>query len=773
MAKSCKHCQQPTKNKSDFCCAGCEAAFGLINDLGLGNYYQTRIIVADEKTLIPDEASLEVSMTRFVTKNDEGNYSLHLFVQGIHCASCVWLIESALAKQEGIVKARMNMSTRRLALEWEGKKERGDDYIKLVQSMGYKLMPFNPNTLETTDDAEQKFLLRCLGVAGFAAGNLMMLSIGLWSSTGDIMGMATRDFLHLISALIGIPTALYAGRPFMKSALQALKHRHTNMDVPISLAIMLTLGMSLYELSQSGEHVFFDSIVMLIFFLLIGRYLDVKAKGKARSAAQNLLQLMAGSATVLEEGKQRIIPVSEVEAGMVVLVSSGERITIDGEIIAGESEIDTSIITGESLPRAMIIGDNVYTGMINIGDSLKVQVSAAGTNSVLAEIIRLMEVAETGKANYVRLADRAAALYTPIVHVLGALTFLGWLFWGGVVWQEALLIATTVLIITCPCALGLAVPVVQIVASGRLLRKGILLKTGVALEKLDKVSHVVFDKTGTLTQGNLTLVNGIEIAQEDMRLAASMAVHSKHPLSKAIVAHYRGDLDDVQVEELAGKGLKTADCQLGKRSWVEVDEEKHPPSCDVELWLKKEDGVRILFRFSDSIREDAREVIEGLKAQHVKVTLLSGDREMVVDDVAQLLNITEAKSEMTPLQKAEFVEQAMQQGEHILFVGDGLNDAPALAKADVSMSPSTAADISQNVADIVFQGQKLAPVLEALLSAKKSTTLVKQNFMLAIAYNLIAIPLAVMGYVTPLIAAVAMSASSLIVISNSMRLRGK
>lgn len=715
--------------------------------------------------------------SRFISQTAEGNNLLHVLVEGMHCPSCVAIIEGALKKQEAITQARLNLSTKRLKIEWQGAAELGDSWLALINNMGYRAVPFDATTSETFAQKEEKFLLRCLAVAGFASANLMLISIPLWGSDASTMGDATRTLFHWIQAAIAIPAIAYCGQPFYRSAWNALKEKHTNMDVPISVAVILATLMSLFETATHGTHSYFDSGVMLLFFLLIGRYLEARAKGRARAAAQDLLQMMTGFATALNaDGTQQQIPFAEITSGMTLLVAAGEKIGADGEIINGTSEIDTSLITGESLPQSVTIGAQVFAGTLNLSTPLTVRVTKAHDRSLIAEIVKLMETAEQSQARYVTLADRISSWYTPAVHALAAATFAGWMLWGNVAWQQALLYAATVLIITCPCALGLAVPVVQVLASSKLMRAGILLKSGSALERLATITHAVFDKTGTLTLGKPRLINATQYHPNDLQLAASLAAHSKHPLAQAVAQSWNGELFPLQaVQEVSGCGIEAHDgrlnLRLGKASWCGIKSEDGDAS--PELWLAVEGEAPLRFQCEDALRDDAKTVLEKLRSLGIKISLLSGDRESAVETIATELGIDDRRAALTPKEKAEIIAQMKHEGAQVMMAGDGLNDAPSLASATVSLSPTSAMDITQNAADIVFQGNQLQPVLTALGTARFSQQLVRQNFILAIAYNVIAIPLAVAGYVTPLIAAIAMSSSSLLVIGNAMRLNGR
>jgi Cu2+-exporting ATPase len=708
----------------------------------------------------------------FVETAADGDHRLNLLVEGVHCGGCVHKIEKALAKQSGVTQARLNLTTRRLAVAWHGSPARAAALAQVIEDLGYRPVPFAPQRLDAHDRRLEAELLRALAVAGFAAANVMMLSVAVWAGYFEGMGVATRGLLHWVSALIALPAIVYAGRPFFRSALAALRAGHTNMDVPISLAVVLAAAMSLFETIEGGRYVYFDSAVTLLFFLLVGRYLDRRARGKARAAVERLLALASAPVAVLKAGGERVfLPAEQVRPGMSVLVAAGERSAVDGRVRAGGSELDASLITGETLPEAVGVGGRVFAGTLNLGAPLTLEVTAVGENTLLAEIVRLMEHAEQRRARYVALADRIARLYAPSVHGLALATFLGWAFLVGVAWQVALLNAVAVLIITCPCALGLAVPVVQVIASGRLMRRGILLKSGTALERLAEADTVVFDKTGTLTRGHPALQSAPD-DHEALELAASLVAASRHPLARALAGAVPGVPVAAGVQETPGCGLSldtpAGEIRLGNRGWCAIEEDE--TAAGPELWLTRPGQAPARFAFADPLRVDAREVVMGLEARGLEVQLLSGDRETTVAEAAAALGIETWRAGCSPADKVAHLERLAGAGRKVLMVGDGLNDAPALATASVSLSPTSAVDISQTAADAVFQGDRLAPVREILEVAGRAQALVRQNLALAFGYNVLTVPLAVLGLVTPLIAAVCMSASSLAVIGNALRL---
>lgn len=736
----------------------------------------------------------------FVKSAPDALQTLILSVEGVHCANCIQKIESTLNARDGVA-ARLNFSTRRLTITWHGAPESADALVSAVTGLGYRATPFSPAALarETTD--ELRSLLLCLGVAGFAMGNIMLLSFGLWLTSGGGMGENTRALLHWVSALIAFPAVVFAGRPFFASALGALKAGQTNMDVPISLALILTLGVSLSETMRHGHHVFFDSAVMLMFFLLIGRYLDARARRAARTAAGDLLALLSGTAMVVDKGgKVSHVPIRDLKTGQTVRVAAGQNIPVDGVIVDGRTEIDTSLVTGETLPRDAGPGDKVYAGTVNIGAPLTITVAKAAEDSLLSDIVRLMEKAEQGQAKYVRLSARAARLYTPLVHTLAALTFTAWwgahlLGYGGLEWQPALMVAVTVLIITCPCALGLAVPVVQVLATGRLMKAGVLVKSGDALERLATIDTIIWDKTGTLTLGKPALCDAQAHDPALFTMAMAMAAHSNHPLSRALCAA-APLLHSValgaspaplttHVIEVPGQGIEGVvngkTLRLGRRDWCaggDTADFAARPEC-LELCLAVDGKLSDVYYFTDTLKIDAVQTLRDFAARGMTQIILSGDRPAAVAALADGLraetglDATRLRAEggLKPAEKYHMLEMLKASGRTIAMIGDGLNDAPSLAGADIALSPSTAIDMAQNAADIVFMGDRIGAAISAYDTAVRSNILVKQNFALAAIYNVLAVPMAMAGYVTPMIAAICMSGSSLLVIGNAFRLK--
>jgi len=738
--------------------------------MGLGQYYQSRTLDPSQRAPRPDVEE-RCDLAAFAHTLRDGSTELQLTIDGVQCGACVWLIEQVLGREPNVVAGRVNLTSGRLRLVWRGTMQEGANLVSEVEHLGYRLIPYRAAESQAETDRVQRDLIRCLAVSGFAAGNVMLMSIGVWAGLSDGMGPATRELMHWVSALIALPAVAYAGRPFFFSAWQVLRHGRTNMDVPISIGVLLVSGMSLVETIRGGAHTYFDSAVTLLFFLLIGRVLDHRARGQARATAERLLSLRGAEVSVrLPDGTLERRAPERVLPGTEIVVSMGERIGVDGLITEGHTTLDTSLVTGESLPEAAGIGAQVFAGMVNLGAPITIRTTATGGDTLLAEMARLIDSAESRRGRFVVIADRVARAYAPVVHLTALATFLGWYFGYGMSAGQSLLIASAVLIVTCPCALALAVPAAQVIASGELLRHGMLLKSPTALERLATVDTVVFDKTGTLSSPDLALSGDADAA--DLKAAAALAAHSRHPLSRALCAAAGPVVAADGVIEHPGQGMSLqtseGEIRLGSHCFcgAEATDDGLPG-----LWFSRPEKAPVRFAFAEQLRADAVETLEALHEMGITVILASGDRDAAVSRMAERLGIRTWHARFRPEAKMALVEQLRAEGRHVLMVGDGLNDGPCLAAADVSMSPSSAADISQNVADLVFQGRLLFPVVAALRLARRTERIMRQNLALALIYNLLVVPVAIAGFVTPWLAAAAMSSSSLLVMGNSMRLR--
>jgi P-type Cu2+ transporter len=699
---------------------------------------------------------------------------MNVAVEGIGCAGCIRKIENGLKKVPGIVDARINFTNRRLAVQWRSGEIDAGTVIEALERIGYHGHPFEPANVEADETRHAKWLLRCLAVAGFAAMNIMLLSVSVWSGNASDITQETRDLFHWLSALIALPTAAYAGQPFFQSAWRALRARQVNMDVPISLGVMLAIGLSLVETANHAQHAYFDSAVMLLFFLLCGRYFDHAMRQKTRAVAGNLAAMKADMAHRFEGSEVVIVPAAALRPGDRVLVRPGDRLPADGLVINGTSEIDESLVTGETARRSIVAGATVYAGSVNFSGTLTMKVTAAGGATLIDEIERLLERAVEAKSRYVRLADRAARLYAPVVHTAAALTAVGWLAAGASV-HDSIVVAISVLIITCPCALALAIPAVQVVAAGALFRAGLIINSGDATERMAESDMVIFDKTGTLTLPDPRVQNRADVPADLLECAARLALSSRHPLAAAVAREAALKTPFEGAVEEAGRGVRAlvdgTEAKLGSAAFCGIDPAEIGVTHDAatSLIAFSHGDRRAVFTVSQTLRPDAAAVVRQLRVLGLELAILSGDRPEAVAPVAATLGITSWHASMKPAEKIAFIERMKEQDRRVLMVGDGLNDAPALAAAHASISPISAAHITQAHADAVFMGERLQPVLDAITVARRARRLMRQNLWLAVLYNAIAVPIAVIGLVTPLIAAAAMSGSSILVTLNALR----
>jgi Cu2+-exporting ATPase len=711
-----------------------------------------------------------LDLSHYAKRAADGTLGMDLAVEGVACGACIARIEGAMKKLPGITEARLNFTNRRLHVAWADGALEPVRIIETLEAHGYRGHPFVPLRAEKEAAAEAHRLTRYLAVAGFAAMNIMLLSVSVWSGNATDITPETRDFFHWASALIALPAAAYAGQPFFKSAWRALRARSLNMDVPITVGVTLALAMSVIETANHAESAYFDSAIMLLFFLLVGRTLEHAMRRKTRAVAGNLAALKADTAHRFAGDEVVSVPVAALEAGDRLLVRPGERVPADGTVQSGRSEIDESLITGETARRVVASGATVYAGSLNYSGALTLNVTAAGGAALIDEIERLLEKAAGAKSRAVRLADRAARVYAPMVHVTAALTAAGWLIAGATV-HDAIVTAIAVLIITCPCALSLAIPAVQVVASGALFKSGVIVNAGDAIERLAEADTVVFDKTGTLTLPEPRVVNADAVDSELLQTAARLALSSRHPLAVALAreASVRTPFEGA-VEE-PGQGVRAlidgAEARLGSAEFCGLANVAAMPGASLIVF--SHGGRATAIAITQKLRPDAVDVVEALRGLGLDLHILSGDRDDAVAPVARDLGIGHWQGALTPAEKIVFIEALKAEGRRVLMVGDGLNDAPALAAAHVSLSPVSAADLTQAQADAVFLGDRLKPVQEAVAVARRSRRLMTQNLWFAAVYNTIAVPIAIAGLVTPLIAALAMSGSSITVTLNALR----
>lgn len=702
---------------------------------------------------------------------------LRLAAPSMHCGGCVRSIEAALTAMPGVAYARANLTQKTIAIGWVEGETSTAALRQALETAGFDAFPLDTDEAQTAEGRALRDLTLRMAVAGFASANVMLLSVSVWSGAAD----STRDLLHWISALIALPTVLYSGQPFFRSALKALARGRLNMDAPISLAVILAAAASLIETLRGGPEAYFDAAVMLLFLLLVGRLLDRMMRAKARGAAHQLARLIPRGAVVRGPGGARAHrPAAEIRVGDVIELDPGQRAPVDGVIVEGRGSVDAALATGEAAPLSCGPGDRVDAGSLALDAPLLLRASTVGDDTTLAEAARLCAAAEERKSKLARLADQAAAIYAPAVHLIALAAFLGWLALGAAL-GDAAMIAVAVLIVTCPCALGLAAPLAQAVAAGALFRRGVMLKDGAALERLALVERVMLDKTGVLTSPQLTAAPA-GLPADMLTRAAALAARSTHPIAKALARYAEGAglplAPAEDISEHAGGGVRGVVegrlARLGSAQWCGVPsaDAASAPSAAGGCWYAEAGAAPIFIPLDAPLRPGAPETVAAFEAAGLRPEILSGDRAPAVAALAERLGVPRYEGGLKPANKLHRVEAAAAGRRPVLMVGDGINDAPALSAAAVSMAPSSAADIGRSAADIVFTGDSLTAVSNTWRMARRTRAVTLQNFALAIGYNCIAVPLAISGLVNPMVAAIAMSASSLVVTLNALRLNG-
>lgn len=690
-----------------------------------------------------------------------GTAEIVLSLPGIHCVGCINGVEKALRAVDGVANARVNLSMKRVTVGTD-QPVAPEALIDTLEMAGFESRLLDSSLLDTQTDAHGRALMTRIAVSGFAMMNVMLLSVAVWSGA---IG-ATQYLFHLISASIAVPAIIYAAQPFFQNAWRARSVRKLNMDVPISLAIILAAGMSLFETFNDGEQAYFDAAIALTFFLLIGRYLDYRSRKAAASAAAQLSALEVPRVMRLQDGERQMVDFAALATGDLIQVLPGGRIPVDGTVVEGASQIDRSLLTGESRMVQAAKGSDVTAGEVNMTGPLTIRAVTVGADTTLRKMVTMVDQAEAVRNRYTAIADRAAAIYAPVVHLLALAAFLGWIIVTGDL-RLSLNIAVAVLIITCPCALGLAVPAVSTTAAGRLFRAGLLVKDGTALERLAEVDTVVFDKTGTLT---MPAAAHEALDPEAQSVALALTRNATHPVSQAIAA----SLDNVRPAQLtdqqehAGKGLSARyqgrKVRLGAGAWLGAGK---------GTYIQIGDGPAQKIGLRSQLRDGAADLVRGWQNAGLDVHLVSGDDADETARIADTLGITNWRADTRPADKIAYIAGLADSGARVLMVGDGLNDTGALAAAHASVSPATAADASRAASDIVLLNDSLAPLIELPLVARAARARIKENFAISTIYNIIAVPIALAGFATPLIAAIAMSTSSLTVLVNALRLKGK
>jgi Cu2+-exporting ATPase len=801
---NCFHCGLPNtegvkypvtilQHVHNMCCPGCQAVAAAIVDNGLESYYEFRTEPASRgdaaldntlaKLAVYDEPELQ---EEFVFEQGKDK-QIQLTVEGITCAACGWLIEKQLAKLQGIKQISVNVSSRRALITWSDSDIKLSGILRRMKSIGYESLPFQADNHEASFKKEQKGYLKKLGLAGIMTMQVMMLAMGQYFDIFGSIDAEAISYFNAVSLLLTTPVVLYSGSIFYVSAIKALQAKTVNMDVPITVAIVATYIAGLMAVNKNTGEVYFESICMFIFFLLISRFLEHRSRHRASEISSNMLKLIPVTAARWDTNEWVSVLAKQLITGDKVLVKAGESVPIDGVILEGESSADESMLTGEFEPVRKRPNDKVFAGSLNQQGSLTIEVTSSLKYAMMNQILRLQELAMGSKPKVALIADKLSRYFVSAVLVISALTY--WYWWAQND-PHAFWITISVLVATCPCALGLATPSALTCAMAKLNDLGILLKRADALEQLTDATDIVFDKTGTLTQGKFSISQHfyaerpkrIERANTGasneaylLALGSLLETRSEHPIAKAFTepfSQYGFNIEEYRVE--VGKGIAAnvngSKCFIGSKKYVlkQTAQQDAPPLDGANVLLAIDGEVAAAFWLTDTIKSDVKDVLSSLK--RFKLSILSGDDQQNVERVATLLNIPNALGGRTPEAKLEYIQQQQAAGNSVVMLGDGINDAPVLAAADVSIAVGNASDLAKNAADVVLLNAKLTALTDLVHMAMRTKRKIKQNIAWALGYNLLVLPFAVSGILTPWQAALGMSLSSIIVVYNSTRL---
>ncbi len=787
MTKTCYHCGEVVPENTNFnvdildenrsmCCPGCMAVAQTIVDSGLVTYYQYRTELAEKAELVPEQLQALINyddeevQSEFVRKNQSSS-EVTLSLEGVTCAACAWLIEKQVNDKEGVNSIRVNTTTNRAILNWDNRKAKLSDLLSAIHNLGYKAAPFEADAHEATYHQSMKQYLYRLGIAGIATMQVMMLAVALYFEVFGDLEAEYKQYLRIVSLIFATPVLVYSALPFYINAWRSLRGKTLGMDVPVSIALIFAYAASVVATVQQNGEVFFESVSMFTFFLLLGRFLEMRARRKAAAASANLLKLIPTMATKLD-GSQ--VPVRTLKKGDQVRVLPGEHIPADGKVSSGRIHVDESMLTGESIPVVKSVGDSVFAGSINTDESFELEVTTSKADSMLASIVRLQDEAQMTKPKIAEVADIVARYFVGIILFISLCT---WIYWHQYNPEDAFWIMLSVLVATCPCALSLATPTAITCSTSRMGDLGLLLKKSHVFETLCKINHLIIDKTGTLTKGQIE-INAIDLFGEMdeescFSLAASLERHANHPIAKAFSGKAHSGFEVSQVKNRIGSGIEgkwnSKICRIGNASFAGGSKQTQELS---SVYLSV-DGVHVAtFRYSDPIRDESEPFIQSLKNLGIKTTLLTGDNATSAEIVGHKVGVDSVVSNASPKEKLAYLH-ALEQDDITLMIGDGINDAPTLSGAHLSVAMGGGTDVAKASADMVLLGDKLDKIIMARELALKTRRIIRQNLSWALGYNLLILPLAVSGYVAPYIAVVGMSASSIIVVTNSLRLLKK
>ncbi len=777
-------CENIAQEKKYFCCKGCQGVYHLLKSEGLDNFYD-KVGTTKLQPAIFDQADLtKFDSDGFIkkyVKEVDGLSEVSLIVEGIHCSACVWLNEKVLYKSDGIIEANINYTNHKAKIVWDPKVLKLSNIIQKIRSIGYNAYPYDASIQEERINKLRKDYYARLLVGVFATMNIMWIAIAQYISYFSGMSPKYKNILNIAEFILATPTLFYTGWIFFKGAYYGLKNRFVNMDYLVATGASLAYIYSIYAMISGNGEVYFDSVTMIITFIFIGKYLEVLSKKKAVDTLDSMTGTLPTEVIVVDNGEKSLKSVEEIKEGDIIEVKPGDKIVIDGVLLQGEGSFDESSLSGESIPIYKKKGDDIISGTISLESVVRYKVTKSFENSMLSTIVTLLEESITKKPKIEKLANEISGYFSITILLIALTTFIGWYYFEGS-FEKALIVSISVIVIACPCALSLATPVATLVGLGEGAKRGILFKEAGFLETMAKSDLLLLDKTGTITQGKPEVIEFVKLKEFDINLLYSLVVSSKHPISKGVVKYLKENFDDLLEYDLLdiknieargisakynGKSILGGSRALMKERGINVDIKE-----EYSLFLFAQEGEVLSFIYlKDRPKEGAKEAIKEIKNMGVEVVMLTGDNEIVAKTIASEVGIDKVHFSLLPKQKADVVDNYHEQKRVVIMAGDGINDALALSKSDIAIAMGSGADISVEVSDVVLLNDKMTSLADALKLSKATYRNIKQNLLLSLSYNLFTIPLAIAGYVMPLVAALSMSFSSLLVVANSVRIK--
>ncbi|WP_201354044.1 heavy metal translocating P-type ATPase [Hydrogenimonas urashimensis] len=768
-----------------FCCKGCQGIYHLLRSEGLDTFYdklgKNRLEPPKELSDDLHKFDLEGFKKKYIVERSDGLYEIFLIIEGIHCAACVWLNEKVLHQTQGIVEATINYTTNKAHVVWDPEEIKLSQIIEKIRAIGYNAYPYDPKLQEERANRARRDYYSRLLVAIFATMNIMWIAVAQY--TGMFTGMRSdvKQVLNVAEWVLATPTLFYSGWVFFRGAWYGLKNRFVNMDLLVAAGASLAYLYSLWAMVTGKGEVYFDSVTMIITFVLAGKYLEVLSKKRAADTMDALTSALPTEVTVVQNGEKAMIPVEEVQPGDIIEVRPGEKVAIDGVVVSGEGSFDESSLTGESEPIYKRPGDEIVSGSVAIDGVVRYEATKDYSSSMLTTLVGLLEESLTKKPKIERLANEISGWFSLTILSIAFLTFLGWLWMSGE-FERALVVSISVIVIACPCALGLATPVATLIGINLAARRGVLFKEAAFIETMAKADVLVLDKTGTITEGKPHVVSYETYGQCDVNWLYSLVKSSIHPVSQGIVHYLKAHneyLEEVPLEqvkqvqargitaEFNGHTLQGGNAKMMEEFGIEVKEDS-----EYTLFYFAVDGKAVArFELRDLPKQGAKEAIEEIGKLGIDVIMLTGDNEKAAARVAEEVGIPRFKAALFPEEKAKKIDKLHAQGRIVVMAGDGINDALALSKSDIAIAMGSGSDVALEVSDVVLLDDRITSLRDAFLISRRTFRFVKQNLALSVVYNSVTIPLAVAGYVIPLVAALSMSLSSLMVVGNSMRIK--